>query len=64
MTIDDQLKYQAFALMEAAAIQGHSAHWDLTMQGGRGCLECIRSMRQRKEARLLWWLAEAELIEE
>ena len=44
----------AFAKMTEASYQGHSSHWDSTMQHGAGCPECIRASRLRDEAKVMW----------
>ena len=41
---------QAGNLYRQASYQSHSGHWDSTMQGGKGCPECIRANDLRKEA--------------
>jgi len=52
----DALRAQVAVLREACQIyrkasqQGHAAHWDRTMQGGAGCLECIRALELREKA--------------
>lgn len=53
-TIEDIAhKFRRAALLyREASFSGHSAHWDKTMQGGTGCLECkrIRELRCKADA--------------
>lgn len=44
---------RACELFEKASYQSHSGHWDETMQGGRGCPECLRARALREEAEAL-----------
>lgn len=41
---------EAMEIFKVASYQGHAAHWDLTMQHGAGCHECIRVRELREEA--------------
>jgi hypothetical protein len=45
---------ETYRIMREATFQGHSAHWDRTMQGGAGCPACIETNEKRKEADKLW----------
>ncbi len=38
---------EACQIYREASQQGHSTHWDATMQHGRGCPECIRARELR-----------------
>jgi len=40
----------ACKLYRMASLQAHSAHWDLTGQGGVGCPECLRATELRDRA--------------
>ena len=41
---------KACAIYKEASYQGHSSHFDPTMQHGAGCPECIRAAKLRDEA--------------
>lgn len=38
----------AYRVAYLATYQSHNGHWDATMQGGRGCPECIRAREARE----------------
>lgn len=38
----------AYRIAYRATYQSHNGHWDATMQGGRGCPECIRAREARE----------------
>lgn len=41
---------EALELYKNASYQSHNGHWDMTMQGGVGCPECIRARELRVKA--------------
>lgn len=41
---------EALELYKNASYQSHNGHWDMTMQGGKGCPECIRARELRVKA--------------
>ena len=45
-----ELLLAAANIYKNASYQGHSSHWDSTMQGGAGCPECKRAAKLRAQA--------------
>lgn len=41
---------EALEIYKNASYQSHNGHWDMTMQGGAGCPECIRARELRVKA--------------
>jgi len=39
---------EAYGIAYQATFQSHNGHWDATMQGGKGCPECIRAQEARE----------------
>lgn len=42
--------WEALKIYREASFQSHNGHWDMTMQHGAGCLECIRARELRAKA--------------
>lgn len=40
---------EACDIFREASFQSHNGHWDNTMRGGKGCLECIRAKEMREK---------------
>ena len=48
LTIRGTAYENAYRIAYQATYQSHNGHWDATMQGGKGCRECIRAQEARE----------------